>query len=307
MAHWKEFSKRRGEKISYEITRTLLEGRTTYQEVGIYDTVSNGRALFLDGKIQSAETDEFIYHEALVQPALICHPNPRRVYIAGGGEGATLREILRHKSVESAVMVDLDGEVCAAARQHLGIWHAGAYDDPRTTLLHQDARAWLVDSTEPFDSVIVDVTDPLAGGPSYMLFTKEFYQIVYDHLAPGGTIAVQAESTDVTVLEGHLALVRTLAEVFPVVHGYHAHVPSFAEAWGFVIGCKPNLDGSVVDPATLTAAEVDATLAARGLADGLRFYDGITHERLFRAPKYERVAAAKAGPIITDDSPLVID
>jgi spermidine synthase len=174
MAHWKEFSKRRGEKISYEITRTLLEGRTAYQEVGIYDTVSNGRALFLDGKIQSAETDEFIYHEALVQPALICHPNPRRVYIAGGGEGATLREVLRHKSVESAVMVDLDGEVCAAAKQHLGIWHAGAYDDPRTTLLHQDARAWLVDSSEPFDSVIVDVTDPLAGGPSYMLFTKEF-------------------------------------------------------------------------------------------------------------------------------------
>ena len=71
MAHWKTFSKRRGETIGYEITRTLLEGKTKYQEIGVYDTVSNGRALFLDGKIQSAETDEFIYHEALVQPALV--------------------------------------------------------------------------------------------------------------------------------------------------------------------------------------------------------------------------------------------
>ena len=307
MAHWKTFSKRRGETIGYEITRTLLEGNTKYQEIGVYDTVSNGRALFLDGKIQSAETDEFIYHEALVQPALVCHPNPRRVYIAGGGEGATLREVLRHKSVESAVMVDLDDEVCAAAKSHLGVWHAGGYDDPRTTLLHEDARAWLERSSEPFDSVIVDVTDPLAGGPSYKLFTKEFYQLVYDHLAPGGTIAVQAESADVIVLEGHLAIVRTLAEVFPFARGYHYHVPSFAESWGFVVACKPAADGSVVDPATLTAAEVDAALAARGVADGLRFYDGTTHERLFRAPKYERELAKAGGPVITDDNPLVIE
>jgi spermidine synthase len=140
---WKDFIKRRGERIAYEVTATLLEIQTTYQAVGIYDTVSYGRALFLDGKIQSAEQDEFIYHEALVHPGLVCHPAPRRVLIAGGGEGATLREVLRHNTVQEAVMVDLDAEVVEAARRHLTKWHAGAFTDPRTRLLHADARAYL--------------------------------------------------------------------------------------------------------------------------------------------------------------------
>ena len=304
MANWKEFSKRDGERIAYEVTATLLEARTRYQEIGIYDTVSNGRALFLDGKIQSAEYDEFIYHEALVHPALLCHPKPRSVMIAGGGEGATLREVLRHPSVERVVMVDLDAEVVAAARQHLPQWHAGAFDDPRTELRHEDARAYL-ESSEPFDAIIVDVTDPLAGGPSYRIFTREFYELAYRRLAPGGAIGIQAESADVIVLEGHLAILQTVASVFPVARAYHDHVPSFAEAWGFVVGVKPDVAGVAVDPAALTAGEIDALVHARGLT-GLRYYDGQAHLRLFSRPKYEREAEARARRIITDDNPLVI-
>ena len=305
MANWKEFSKRDGERIAYEVTATLLEARTRYQELGIYDTVSNGRALFLDGKIQSAEYDEFIYHEALVHPALLCHPLPRRVMIAGGGEGATLREVLRHPSVERAVMVDLDAEVVDAARRHLPQWHAGAFDDPRTELLHEDARAYL-ESAEPFDAIVVDVTDPLAGGPSYRIFTREFYELAYSKLAPGGAISVQAESADVIVLEGHLAILRTVASAFPVARAYHDHVPSFAEAWGFVVGVKTDAAGLTVDPAALSANEVDALIATRRLT-GLRYYDGETHLRLFSRPKYEREAeSASGGRIITDDNPLVI-
>jgi spermidine synthase len=306
MSAWKEFSKRRGERISYEVTDTLLEQTTAYQELGIYDTVSHGRALFLDGKIQSAESDEFIYHEALVHPALVCHPYPRRVLIAGGGEGATLREVLRHITVEEAVMVDLDAEVVAAAKRYLGKWSAGAFEDRRTRLVHADARAYLEASDEPFDAVIVDVTDPLAGGPSYRLFTREFYRLVYERLSPGGTVAVQAESADVGVIEGHLAIARTVASIFHYSQGYHTHVPSFAEAWGFVLGCKPDRQGLAVHPAGLTPEAVDAVLAQRRCA-GLRFYDGLTHRRLFTPPKYERQATSPAGPIITDDQPLVVE
>ena len=304
MASWKEFSKRRGERIAYEVTATLLETRTRYQELGIYDTVSNGRALFLDGQIQSAEDDEFIYHEALVHPALLCHPMARRVMIAGGGEGATLREVLRHPSVERAVMVDLDAEVVDAARRYLPQWHAGAFDDPRTALLHEDARAYL-EGAEPFDAIVVDVTDPLAGGPSYRIFTREFYDLAYSKLNPGGIISVQAESADLTVLEGHLAILQTVASAFPVARAYHDHVPSFAEAWGFVVGVKPDAAGLTVDPAALSPAEVDELIATRGLT-GLRYYDGETHVRLFSRPKYERAAEARASRIITDDNPFVI-
>src|SRR5919202_2913354 len=122
-----EFSKRPGERLAYEAERILLASRTKFQKLEIADTVSYGRALFLDDKIQSAELDEFIYHEALVHPALVLHPQPRSVLVVGGGEGAALREVLRHRTVERAVMVDIDAEAVAACREYLGAWHQGAF------------------------------------------------------------------------------------------------------------------------------------------------------------------------------------
>jgi spermidine synthase len=305
MSTWRDFSKRAGERIALEITATILQARTRYQQLEICDTVSYGRALFLDDKVQSADQDEFIYHESLVHPALVCHANPRRVFIAGGGEGATLREVLRHRTVEQVVMCDLDDQVVEAARRHLPTWSAGAYDDPRVSLVHDDARAFLAAETTPYDAIIVDVTDPLAGGPSYRIFTRQFYALAHEHLGPGGVIAAQAESTDLGVLDGHLAIVRTLATAFPGALGYHTHVPSFGESWGFAIGCKAGATGSVV-PSALTVEQVDRALAARGCAR-LRFYDGLTHRRLFSPPKHERALAVQPGPVITDDNPLIVE
>lgn len=297
---WKTFSKRRGERTSLQLTRPPLRITTPFQALEIADTVSYGRALFLDEKIQSALADEFIYHEALVHPAMVTHPSPRRVFIAGGGEGATLREVLRHRCVESVVMVDIDPEAVAACRQHLGEFHQGAFDDPRVQVVHDDARAALERSDTAFDVVIVDVTDPLAGGPSYRLFTREFYQIVRAHLQPGGLIAVQAESGDCGVLDGHLAIVKTLATVFAGVDGYRAHVPSFGETWGFAVAS----DGAL--PSHQTPEQVDQVLAARGCG-ALRFYDGVTHRALFSPDRYYREALRQANLVIDDDHPLVIE
>jgi spermidine synthase len=300
MSVWVEFSKRAGERIAYEATQVLEARRTRFQELAVADTISHGRALFLDGKIQSAALDEFIYHEALVHPALVLHPRPRTVLVVGGGEGATLREVLRHRSVERAVMVDIDGEAVAACKELLGPWHAGAFDDPRTELLHADARAWLEEHDERFDSIIVDITDPLAGGPSYRLFTREFYQLASDRLTERGTIALQAESVDLMVLEAHLTVLATLRSVFPHAASYQAHVPSFGETWGFAVAAKTR------DPRLLRPHEVDATLAERGLQD-LRFYDGEAHTRLFALPRYLRRMLDEPRAVSTDDRPVFVE
>lgn len=297
---WKTFSKRRGERTSLQLTGPPLRITTPYQVLEIADTVSYGRALFLDEKIQSALADEFIYHEALVHPAMLTHPAPRRIFIAGGGEGATLREVLRHRGVESVVMVDIDRGAVEACRQHLGEFHQGAFDDPRVQLRYADARAELARSDAVFDVIIVDVTDPLAGGPSYRLFTREFYEIVRAHLRPGGLVAVQAESGDCGVLEGHLAIVKTLATVFAGVDSYRAHVPSFGETWGFAVAS----DGPL--PSQQPPEAVDRVLAERGCAD-LRFYDGVTHRALFSPDRYYRAALQNASTVIDDDHPLVIE
>lgn len=298
MTGWKVFSKRQGERISYEVDKELLVEKTRFQRLEILHTVSYGLALFLDDKIQSSELDEFIYHEALAHPVLVSHPRPQRVLIIGSGEGALLREALRHNTVRQVVMVDIDAEVVNAAKKYLLSWHQGAFADDRVELIHTDARAYLENDREAFDCIIVDVTDPLPGGPAYRLFTKEFYELAHARLSREGTIAVQAESADLGVLETHQAIINTLGKVFPSVFPYRAHVPSFGESWGFALGMKTPL------PQPLPSSAVDETLHRRGCLD-LRFYDGEAHDLLFTSPKYFRTAKP-VERIISDNDPLFV-
>ena len=147
----------------------------------IMETASYGKVLVLDARIQSSVADDFIYHEVLVHPVMMLHPRPESVLVIGGGEGATLREILKYGSVKRAVMVDIDQEVVEACKIHLPELHQGAFEDPRVAVLHEDARGWLESTSERFDVAIVDLTEPLEAGPACLLFTREFYQL----LAPG--------------------------------------------------------------------------------------------------------------------------
>ncbi len=286
-----------GYAITFNVERELIARQTPFQRLSICDTETFGRALFLDGKIQSAERDEHIYHESLVHPALLAHPGPRSVFIAGGGEGATLREVLRQPSVRRAVMVDIDPDAVDFARQHLHAFHRGAFDDPRAEVVIGDARAALDRTSERFDAIVVDVTDPIAGGPAYLLFTLEFYRIVREHLNPGGILSLQAESAAGPIVGGHAAIVRTLREAFPIVRSYSTFVPAFGEPWGFAIA------SDAVDPASLEGDVVDARIAQRGLT--LRHYDGISHRHMFASPRYVREAIAGAARPITDASPFI--
>ena len=294
-----EFTKRNGERLSLEFERLLTHRKTDFQTVDVVDTVAFGRALFLDDKIQSSALDEFIYHEVLVHPAMLLHPEPAAVLVIGGGEGATLYQSLRHRTVRRAVMVDIDAEAVAACREYLDAWHHGVFDDPRVELIHSDARAYLDASTETFDVILVDVTDPLAGGPSYRIFTREFYELAASRLSAQGAIAVQAESVDLNVFDAHLAIVATLGSVFPYAASYQAHVPSFGESWGFVVASKSR------DPQLMEPDEVDRLLLERGCSD-LRFYDGETHQGVFRLPKYLRERLRQQRHIVTDAQPVFV-
>ena len=157
--------------VMLQVRQVLYSGQTAYQTVEVLDSRIFGRSLVLDGKTQSTERDEHIFHEALVHPAMMLHSGPREVFIAGGGEGATLREVLSHKSVESVVMLDLDQEVVDICRRFLPRHHQGSFDDPRVTLAHQDAREYLSNSSQTFDVMIMDLVDPLEAGTAYLLYT----------------------------------------------------------------------------------------------------------------------------------------
>ncbi|GAG65643.1 unnamed protein product [marine sediment metagenome] len=184
----------------HSIKEVLYTGQTKFQSAEVIRSGAFGKCLVLDGKIQSSEVDEFIYHEALVQPSMITHPSPETVFIAGGGEGATVREVLSHNTVRRAVMVDIDEEVIAICKKYLPDHSQGAFEDKRTELYHVDARDYLAKCGETFDIIIIDLPDPIEEGPAYLLYTQEFYQLVRDRLTGNGIICVQAGSSALTEL-----------------------------------------------------------------------------------------------------------
>ena len=148
--------------------------------------------MVLDGHTQSAEFDEYIYHEALVHPGLTACRNPRSVLVIGGGEGATLREVLRHPGIERIVMVDIDAKFVDLCREMLPQWHRGAFDDPRVELVFSDGKAFIEQTSEIFDVVILDVVDAFDEGPATLLYTRAFYGAAKSRLRPDGILVIQA-------------------------------------------------------------------------------------------------------------------
>jgi spermidine synthase len=283
----------------HRLDEVLYTGRTKYQSAQIIRSRNLGICLVLDNKIQSSERDEFIYHEALVQPAMIAHPSPESVFIAGGGEGATLREALRHKTVKRAVMVEIDDQVTALSKKYLPNHSHGAFEDSRTELHHIDARDYLEKTKDKYDIIIIDLPDPIEKGPAALLFTQEFYQMVRERLTKDGLMAVQAGSASPTELLNFTAVNNTLKSVFSIVTQYANYVPCFGGPWGFCIASQKQ------NPARLSPKEVDERITERSLT-GLRFYDGLTHQGMFSLPLYVRDAMAKQTRIIMDKDPLYL-
>jgi spermidine synthase len=281
----------------HSVKERVYSGRTRYQSVEVINTGSFGVCLVLDGKVQSSEADEFIYHEALVHPAMLAHPHPETVFIAGGGEGATLREVLAHKTVKKAVMVDIDEEVVNLCRRLLPSWHQNAFDDPRTELHFSDARTYLEETSQKFDVVIIDLVDPLEEGPARLLYTREFYQIVRQKLGAGGIMSVQAEPAEWGNLANFVAIASTLRSVFSIARPYQAHIPSFLSLWGFVAASE------TFDPSKLTAEEIDSRISKR-ISKKLKSYDGLTHQAMFTIPKHIREQLLASQRIITDKQPI---
>ena len=283
--------------VLHSIKKRIYSGRSKFQSVEIINTGSFGICLVLDGKIQSSEADEFIYHEALVHPAMLTHPQPETVFIAGGGEGATLREVLLHKTVKRAVMVDIDEEVVSLCRRFLPSWHQKAFDDPRTELHFVDARKYLEESSDKFDVIIIDLVDPVEQGPARLLYTREFYQIVKQKLGPAGIMSVQAEPAEWRNSDNFTAIANTLRSVFAIARPYQVHVPSFLGLWGFVAASQS------LDPRELTPEEIDTRISTR-ISKKLKSYDGLTHQAMFTIPKHIRQQLAASKRIITDKQPI---
>ncbi len=219
----------------HKFKKIIRKKRTKFQSMVIADTYSFGRCLVLDGEIQSALADEKIYHEMLVHPVGgFCALKPKNVIILGGGEGATLREVLRWKSVKKAVMVDIDGETVEFCKKYLKPWHKGSFRDSRAEVVYEDAFSYVKNSREKWDLIIMDLPCPLEGGPAYKLYTLEFFKILKKHLSTGGFLVTQAGGASSVDIDFHFALYATIKKVFKNLMSYQMFVPSFDVPWAFI-------------------------------------------------------------------------
>ncbi|KDP34042.1 hypothetical protein JCGZ_07613 [Jatropha curcas] len=243
-------------KWSFALNSVLHKGTSEFQDIALLDTKRFGKVLVIDGKMQSAEADEFIYHECLIHPAFLCHPKPKKVFIMGGGEGSAAREALKHKSIEKVVMCDIDQEVVDFCRRHLTV-NQQAFCHKKLNLVINDAKAELEKRNDKFDIIIGDLADPVEGGPCYQLYTKSFYQrILKPKLSDNGIFVTQAGPAGIfTHKEVFSSIYNTIKQVFKYVVAYSAHVPSFADTWGWVMASD--------QPFCIDAEEIDRRIEER--------------------------------------------
>jgi spermidine synthase len=272
----------------HAIDELYYAGKTPFQSVAVLRTATFGKMLVLDGDTQSSQADEKIYHESLVHPALAASAARGEVLILGGGEGATLREVLRHPGVARCTMVDIDGEVVELAKRYLPEWSDGAFDDPRANVIVGDALAY-IKQPATFDAIISDLTEPLPDSPSFPLFNGEVFGDIKARLAPGGVYVLQASTAGFHNMALHAKMARSLRAYFTHVSSFYTHVPAFDNDWAF-IACSDAVDVAALDP-----ARIDAYVGE--LRGANYFYDAETHRRLFSLPLYLRRELALDGDV----------
>jgi spermidine synthase len=189
MERWVEETLHGGFRVRLKADRVLFDSETEHQRLVIFENGDFGRVMMLDGVVQVATRDDFVYHEMMAHVPLFAHGRAKKALIVGGGDGGVLREALKHKKLKSVTLCEIDRSVIDLCREHFPDISAGAYDDPRTRIVIADGTKFVAETDERFDVIMVDSTDPI--GPGAVLFTKEFYTDCRRALADGGILVTQ--------------------------------------------------------------------------------------------------------------------
>ncbi len=223
--------------ITMKISKTLYSGESEFQKLEILETLEYGRMMLLDGLVMVTERDEFVYHDMIVHPALFTHPAAKKVLVIGGGDGGSIREIVKHPGVELAVLCEIDGLVIDKAIEFLPSM-ACAIDgsNPRVKLHVDDGLAYIRDHQNEFDVILVDSTDPI--GPAVGLFEEDFYRLVFSALKEDGIMVAQSESPFYHA-DIQKSMYQNLRSVFPIVEMYQAFIPTYPSGlWSFAFASK---------------------------------------------------------------------
>jgi spermidine synthase len=278
MERWVEETLHRGFRIRLRADRVLFDSETEHQQLIIFENGECGRVMMLDGVIQLATKDDFIYHEMMAHVPLFAHGGAKKALIVGGGDGGVLREALKHKELESITLCEIDRSVIDLCREHFPEVSAGAYDDPRTRIVIADGTKFVAETNDHFDVIMVDSTDPI--GPGAVLFTKAFYADCRRSLKQGGVLVTQ---NGLPFLQGPelRQSVGYFRELFADAFAYLATTPTYVGG--------PMSFGWATDNAGLRQVaqnEIERCFAKAGFTT--RYYRPDVHVAAFALPNYVR-------------------
>lgn len=255
--------------MTYKIKETLVTKKTEYQDLAIVDTYALGRMLVLDGIVQTTIKDEYVYHEMISHIPLFTHPNPKKVLVVGGGDGGAIREVLKHPSVDKAVLCEIDKDVVDECKRFLPEISC-ALEDPRCEVFIGDGIKYVHEHKNEFDVVIVDSTDPF--GAAEGLFGGSFYKEIFECLTEDGIFIAQTE-TPFYLPDVVKRVYEDAKAVFPITKLFMAGIPTYPSGfWSFTVGSKK------YDPET---ADLSNTIDIE-----TKYYTKKLHNACFVLPKF---------------------
>ncbi len=267
--------------ITFGIERVLMSEQSDFQHVQVFETDAFGRLLTLDGLVMLTDRDEFVYHEMITHPALCLLDQPARALVIGGGDGGTVREILRHPSFEHVDLVEIDGMVIDACRKFFPDISCGL-DDPRVSIHVTDGIEFVRQAQAgTYDLVTVDSTDPV--GFAEGLFGETFYRDCERILSEQGILVAQTESPFDRWFQDSIRQAHALlGSIFPTVEMYLAHIPTYPTGtWSFSMGSK-----RVHPVRDFDSAGAAVKIASFG--EDLRYYNPDVHVAAFALPNFVR-------------------
>lgn len=255
--------------ITTKISKTIHTEESEFQKIDFIETNQFGTMLVLDGMVMTTNVDEFVYHEMITHIAMNTHPNPKKVLVVGGGDGGVIREVIKHSSVEKAILAEIDGRVIETSKEFLP-QIAGALDDPKVDVKVIDGIKFIHDHKNEFDVIMVDSTEPI--GPAVGLFEKGFYQGIYECLKEDGILVAQTESPwfNKDLIK---RVFKDIKSIFPVTRLYTVSIPTYPSGlWSFTIGSKKH------DPLEVNVDNIKEM--------DTKYYSPRIHKSVFQLPKF---------------------
>lgn len=259
--------------LRYPLKNRLFKGESRFQTVEVVETEGYGRMLLNDGLVMISERDEFVYHEMISHVPMFAHPEPKQVLVIGGGDGGTVREVLKHSTIEHCHMVEIDAMVVDACKEWIPQTAVGMQEHPKFSLDIADAIDYVATTEKRYDIILVDSTDPI--GPAVPLFGSEFYANVHRILNHDGIVVAQGESPFYAA-EQQYSLLKTMGELFPLVAIYNYNNLTYPGGlWSFAIASKLHHPFNNLDSSRIQASGFDFS-----------WYNADIHRASFMLPQF---------------------